>query len=232
MCKMEKRFGIDKLVCSSRSYDEYLRMFALDENGLESSKILDCAAGAASFTAALLGHGHDAVATDILYDIDPDILEKKCESDLLKIMESLSKVQDMYIWDYFKDPNEQRKCRTANYRKFIESYCERMGDRYIKSVLPNLPFPDNEFSLLLSSHFLFVYDDRLSYDFHRSCIQEMLRVSSKEVRIFPLVGLGGKRSLFVERVNKDRFFTEVDLEILRVPYEFFRGVNEMLRITI
>jgi len=213
--KMEKRFSIDKVVCSSRGYDEYLRMFDLDENDLGSGRILDCAAGAASFTAELLERGHDAVATDVLYDIDPDMLEKKCESDLSSIMESLSKVQDMYIWSYFKDPNEQRKRRTANYRKFIQDYRKRMGDRYIKSTLPNLPFSDNEFSFVLSSHFLFVYDDRLDYDFHRSCIQEMLRVSPKEVRIFPLVGLGGKRSLFVERVNKDPFFAEVDLEILK-----------------
>ncbi len=231
MRKKEKRFNIDKVVCSSRGYDEYLRMFDLDENDLGSGRILDCAAGAASFTAELLERGHDAVATDVLYDIDPDMLEKKCESDLSSIMESLSKVQDMYIWSYFKDPNEQRKRRTANYRKFIQDYRKRMGDRYIKSTQPNLPFSDNEFSLVLSSHFLFVYDDRLGYEFHRGCVQEMLRVSSKEVRIFPLVGLDGKRSLFIERVNQDPFFAEVDLEISSVSYEFFRGADEMLRIT-
>ncbi len=229
--KMGKRFSIDKVVCSSRGYDEYLKMFDLYENDLESGRILDCAAGAASFTAELLEHGYDAVATDILYDTDPDILEKRCESDLSKIMGSSSKVQDMYIWDYFKDPNEQRERRTTNYRKFIKDYCKTMGDRYIKSTLPSLPFPDNGFSLVLSSHFLFVYDDRLGYKFHRSCIQEMLRVSYKEVRIFLLVGFDGRRSLFIERVNQDPLFADVNLEISRVPYEFFRGANEMLRIT-
>ena len=93
------------------------------------------------------------------------------------------------------------------------------------------PFRDNEFSLVVSSHFLFVYDDRLSYEFHRNCIHEMLRVSSEEVRVFPLVGLGGKRSLFVERIIKDDVFGEVSMQALRVPYEFFRGASEMLIIT-
>ncbi len=139
--KMEKRFSIDKVVCSSRDYDEYLRMFDLDENDLGSGRILDCAAGAASFTAELLEHGHDAVATDVLYGINPDILEKKCESDLSKIMESLSRVQDMYIWDYFKNPDELRKHRMTTFRAFIKDYRRGMGDRYIKSELSGLPLP-------------------------------------------------------------------------------------------
>ena len=231
MEKMEKRFRIERIMCSCRSYDEYLRMFDIDENDLKSRKILDCAAGAASFTAELLEHGHEAVATDILYDIDPDTLEKKCRSDLSKILEEESKEQDMYIYDYFKDLDEQRRHRTASYQRFIKSCRKRIGDRYIKSELPGLPFGDNEFSLVLSSHFLFLYEDRISYEFHRDCIQEMLRVSHKEVRIFPLVGLDANRSPFVERITEDNLFSGVKMQVLRVPYEFFRGANEMLRIT-
>ncbi len=90
MQKMEKRFRVERITCSCRSYDEYLRMFDIDENDLKSRKILDYGAGAASFTAELLENGHDAVATDILYDIDPDTLEWKCKSGLSRVLEEES----------------------------------------------------------------------------------------------------------------------------------------------
>ena len=44
------------------------------------------------------------MVTDILYGIDPDALEKKCQDDLLKVMQSLSGVEGMCIWNYFRTP--------------------------------------------------------------------------------------------------------------------------------
>ena len=82
---------------------------------------------------------------------------------------------------------------------------------------------------ILSSGFLFIYDDRLSYDFHKNSIQEMLRVS-EEIRIFPLVGLNGKRSLFVDKIIED-LAGSADMEISKIPYEFMKGANEIMKIT-
>ncbi|MDH7552616.1 MAG: hypothetical protein QHH74_03045 [Spirochaetota bacterium] len=149
-------------------------MFDLDVNYLKGKKILDCPAGASSFTAELSKYGYNVVATNIFYDNDPDILKKKCKVELSKVMQALSKVEDMYIWKYFRAPAQLKECRMTTYLKFIKHYRREKGNRYIKSELTKFPFTDNEFSLILSSHFLFLYDDRLSYDFHKDSIQEML----------------------------------------------------------
>jgi len=225
---MEKKFDIDKIVLIGRGFNEYMMMFNLDLNYLKDKKVLDCPAGASSFTAELSSKGYDVTACDVLYDLDPGILEKKCKEDILKVMQSLSGVEDMYVWDFFKSPDELIKHRTGTYRTFIKDYQKERGI-YIKSELPRLPFKDNEFSLILSSHFLFLYDDRLNYRFHRNSIQEMLRVS-EEIRIFPLVGLNGRRSLFVDKIIED-MAGSADMEISKVPYEFMNGANEMLGIT-
>ncbi len=60
---------------------------------------------------------------------------------------------------------------------------------YKYAELPDLPYPDNAFKLVLSSHFLFLYGDRLDLDFHSNCLKELFRVCSGEIRIYPLTGL-------------------------------------------
>jgi len=227
---MEKKFNIDKIVFVGRNYDEYMKMFELHLSYLKNKRILDCAAGASSFTTELFKKGYDAIATDVLYDVDPYALEKKCENELSKVMQALSGVEDMYVWDYFKNPDELRKHRMTTYQAFINHYRKEKGNKYIKSELPKLPFEDNEISLVLSSHFLFLYDDRLSYEFHKDSIKEMLRIS-KEIRIFPLLGLNSKKSLFVDKIMVDGLSNGVKVEIIKVPYEFMRGGNEMMKIT-
>jgi len=226
---MEKKFNIDKIIFVGRSYDEYMKMFDLSLDYLKNNKILDCASGASSFTAELLKKGYDVIATDVLYDIDPDVLEAKCENDLSNVMQTLFGIEDMYVWNYFKTPGELIKHRKATYKAFINHYRNERGNKYIKSKLPKLPFKDDEFSLVLSSHFLFLYDDRLSYEFHEDSIQEVLRIS-KEIRIFPLIGLNGKKSLFVDKIIGNLINKVNDIEIMKVPYEFMRGGNEMIKI--
>lgn len=228
--KTGKKFDIDRVVFIGRSYDEYLKMFDLDKENLSGESVLDCPAGASSFTAESSNRRYDVLATDILYDINPDFLERKCEEDLSKTMKSMVGVEDLYIWNYFKGLDELRRHRMATYKRFIEDYRTEMGKKYIKSELPKLPFRDGEFSLVLSSHFLFLYDDRLSYEFHRDSIQEMFRVSSREVRIFPLVGFSGNRSLFVDRLIEDNLFRKNRIEIRKVLYGFVKNGNEMIVI--
>jgi len=146
---MEKKFNIYNIVFLGRSYDEYMKMFDLSLDYLKNKRILDCASGASSFTAELSTKGYDVIATDVLYDIDPDVLEEKCENDLSKVMQTLFGVEDMYVWNYFKTPVELRKHRMATYQAFINHYRNDRSNKYIKSKLPKLPFEDNEFSLVI-----------------------------------------------------------------------------------
>ena len=105
---------------------------------------------------------------------------------------------------------------------------ERRGVSLGEAELPTLPFPDGTFDLAVCSHLLFLYTNQLGDAFHLAAIREMCRVAA-EVRIFPLLALGGQRSPYVETsvgAFRDAGFA-VALE--RVSYEFQRGGNQMLR---
>jgi hypothetical protein len=101
--------------------------------------------------------------------------------------------------------------------------------RYIDAELPNLPFDDSTFGLALCSHFLFLYSEQVPLEFHVAAFHEMIRVAT-EVRVFPLLALGGQRSPHVapvsERLRADGYNVSID----QVPYEFQRGGNQMMRV--
>lgn len=115
-------------------------------------------------------------------------------------------------------------------RRFVADFEKgKAAGRYIVGELPTLDFEDGKFQLALCSHFLFLYSDHLTYDFHRASVLEMLRVAS-EVRIFPLLTLLLKMSPYVqpliEELRSEGFVARVE----KVGYELQRGGNEMLRI--
>jgi hypothetical protein len=65
--------------------------------------------------------------------------------------------------------------------------------------------------------------------FHQAALREMCRVAL-EVRVFPLLALGGERSSYVESSVLDLLKTGHDVSIETVPYEFQRGGNQMMRV--
>jgi hypothetical protein len=65
---------------------------------------------------------------------------------------------------------------------FLSDY-ETHPERYVAGELPRLPFADREFDLTLVSYFLFAYQDRLDYEFHRESILQIMRVTCDEARI-------------------------------------------------
>ena len=111
---------------------------------------------------------------------------------------------------------------------FLDSYEQgKKEGRYIPASLPALPFRDREFDIALSSHFLFLYTDNLSYDFHLRSIHEMLRVAG-EVRIFPLLDMNANKSVYVRGIIEELGAERI--EVRKVDYEFQIGGNEMLII--
>jgi hypothetical protein len=87
-------------------------------------------------------------------------------------------------------------------------------------------FRDGRFDIVLSSHFLFTYADRLDLEFHRAALRELHRVARGEVRVFPLVDQSGRP---VPRLlSRLRATLGIPQHIRRVGYEFQRGGNEML----
>ncbi len=102
--------------------------------------------------------------------------------------------------------------------------------RYIAAALPELPFGSSSFDLALCSHLLFTYSRLLSEDEHVAAIAEMCRVAG-EGRIFPVLDMfDGGRSPHLEVAIGRLRLAGFTAELVRVPYEFQRGGNEMLRV--
>jgi hypothetical protein len=113
---------------------------------------------------------------------------------------------------------------------FLDDYATGMAEgRYLNSALPTLPFRDGDFDLALCSHLLFLYSQQLDQEFHYSSRLELCRVA-KEVRVFPLLALGGAISPHLEGSVEMLREAGHQVSIQRVNYEFQRGANEMLQI--
>lgn len=97
-------------------------------------------------------------------------------------------------------------------------------------TLPSLPFKDEAFDMVVSAHFLFMYADRLDYEFHLTALNELLRVTKEEIRIFPLVDLEGKRYKHLDTLISYLTNNGCMIEEVKVPYEFQANANSMLKI--
>ena len=225
---MNNRLKIKGPIFSGRSYYEYLKMFNLRPENLKNVKILDCAAGASSFTARMNKKGFDVKAVDLLYNKKPTFLHNRCKYHLNALVNALSDLNHLFVWDFFDNLDELKKIRMKSCQEFYEDY-KNNRKNYIKADLLKLPFKDNSFPLVLNSHLLFIYDHRFNYDFHKKSIIEMLRVSSKELRIYPLVKHKAIKSDYVKKIIDD-LNKKMDIKIEDVDYEFRKGANEMMRI--
>jgi len=231
MSRAEQRtkLEIERIVFIGRSYKEYLDIFSLSEDELKGKKILDCPAGACSFTAVGNKLGLDITACDIAYYHAQKDLVNKGLQDIVHTMEHLENVKEKYIWDYFKDINSLREHRQSALNDCANDMKES-SERYIPVTLPMLPFKDGEFDILLSAHFLFTYAERLNYEFHITTLNELLRVSKEEIRIFPLVDLEGKRYEHLDKIVKYLEDMGCTVEEVDASYEFQANANAMLKI--
>ena len=220
----------EKIWFLGRGFEEYLLMFNLNLPDLAHCRILDCNAGASSFTAQMNHKGYDVIAADVLYGQSAEKMENVSENDFLTLMNAHKDLKNKSNWGFFENHDQMVEYRMKTYQKFFEHYKTGKDTFYIESKLPELPFPDNSFHLVLSSHLLFLYDDRLDYNFHLQSVKEMIRVCSQEVRIYPLVRLRSqKNSEFVDQLIQD-ISPDYHTEIQKVDYHFREGADEMLRI--
>jgi hypothetical protein len=113
---------------------------------------------------------------------------------------------------------------------FLDDYGRgRTGGRYVAAALPALPFAEGSFALALCSHLLFLYSVQLDEAFHHQAVHELCRVA-RDVRIFPVLTLDGRRSPFVDPIVAAAERAGHQASIEEVPYEFQRGGRHMLRI--
>jgi hypothetical protein len=222
-------FTLDAVVPWGRSMEEYVAMFELSARELDS-KILGCADGPASFNAEMSAQGRRIVSVDPLYQFSGAEIRRRIEATYPTMMEQLCENLDHYVWTRIPSPEALGELRMRAMEEFLADYSRgREEGRYLAGSLPELPFEDGAFEVALCSHFLFLYSEKLSAEFHGRAIREMLRVA-QEVRIFSLLTLGGQPSPHVEVVCRDLRRWDRHFEIKKVDYEFQRGGNQMLRI--
>jgi hypothetical protein len=71
----------------------------------------------------------------------------------------------------------------------------------------------------------------LDYHFHLQAIIELCRVAIKEVRIYPLQGMDGKRYPFLDNFLVDLKNAGLVPKLVSVFWEFQKGSHQILRLT-
>jgi hypothetical protein len=223
-------FTLEQVVPWGRSFDEYQRMFALTHEDLRH-RVLGCGDGPASFNAEASRRGHQVISCDPIYRFDKAQIQERIAATYDQVIAQTRQNAHEFVWgDDIRNVEELGQVRLAAMQTFLNDYelGKRQG-RYVDAELPTLPFEDGTFHLALCSHFLFLYSTQLGEAFHRAAIHEMCRVAV-EVRIFPLLALGGERSPFVDQCVHDLTASDYHVTIEKVPYEFQRAGNEMMRV--
>lgn len=220
---------LNNVVPFGRSLDEYVKMFNLTKSDLQSN-ILGVAEGPASFNAELTAKGGRVTSTDSIYIFKAKDIQNKFNAVLDEIIEQIKKSPDDWVWTYHSSPEELRTSRVHTMKLFIQDFeTHRESGRYVVGELPVLPFKNQQFDIALCSHFLFLYSDRFTEDFHITSIKEMLRVT-REIRIFPIHNLMREKSQYIESVQKTFTSERYSVEICHVEYELYKGGNEMVVI--
>lgn len=204
-------------------------MFSLTGDDL-ARRILGCGDGPAGFNAQATRRGVHVISCDPIYQWDAGQIRERIAATYDQILDQTRRNAGDFVWDSIASVDDLGATRMAAMDEFLDDYDRGRADgRYLTAELPVLPFADASFDLALCSHLLFLYSLHLDEEFHRRSIRELCRVAS-EVRIFPLLALGGQRSPHVDRVAEETVAVGCNVSIERVHYEFQRGGNEMMRI--
>lgn len=220
---------LDQIIPWGRSFTEYVKMFALESKHLKS-RILSCGDGPASFNCEMNKRGYSVISVDPIYQFNAEQIEQQINRNYNDVIEQVPNSKDDFVWDTIPSVDALGQICLAAMREFLADYEQgKKGQRYRAESLPSLSFDTGQFDLALCSHFLFLYSKQLSFEFHYISIIEMLRVAN-EVRIFPLLDLGGQPSPHLNSVTKQLRGAGFKVETQKVSYEFQRGGNMMMRI--
>ncbi|MBO3460899.1 SAM-dependent methyltransferase [Aetokthonos hydrillicola Thurmond2011] len=213
-----------------RSLEEYIQMFNLTVNDLQS-KIIDCASGPASFNAEMTKLGYNVISCDPIYQFSADEIASRIEETCPVMLQGVEANRHKFVWKIYQSPQHLVETRMAAMQQFVTDFSLGLQQgRYKQEALPTLSFNSGRFDLALCSNLLFTYSDQLSLEFHLAAITEMCRVAN-EVRIFPLlVNMTGETSPFLEPVIQELDARGYGVKIKNVPYEFQQGGNQLLQV--
>lgn len=224
-------FRYQDIVPWGRSFDEYLDMFDLSEEDL-TRDIVGVGDGPASFNVRMFQRGTPIVSVDPIYQYSETELRQRIQETYEDVIAQARQNKDKFVWTKFSSVDELAKIRMQAMEEFCRDFEEgKQQGRYLDASLPNLPFPDKRFDLVLSSHFLFLYSANLDLAFHLQSLRELLRIGT-EVRIFPIVDVNSNPSPFLSPVIDELKKEDIACSVERVPYHFQKTGNEMLRLKL
>lgn len=168
--------------------------------------VLDCPGGPGSLAARLRRQGCNVTAVDPLYALDPTALERRALADLEHTMAVQAASDDL------RPDFDLEACRREHLEALAAFLADRGDhpDRYLAAALPDLPFADGHFDLVLSGHLLFSYAPLadgglmtgagLDLAWHRRALAELCRVSRRQVRLYPAhtIALNARRHPYAE----------------------------------
>jgi len=228
---MAEKQGLDlnRVVLLGRTLDEYQRAFGLELQEWRGKAILDVAAGVSSFTAESRAFGLNVTAFDRIYSATAIDIRARCEHDLEEVTREIGH-KPVYKWDFYKTPLGMRAYRARACQTFLQDFTTH-PEHYVAGELPQTPFADRQFDLTLVSYLIFVYEDQLSYEFHKQTIQELMRITTREIRVYPIVTFEAQPSTTLRKIREAQSFASWNFEIVSTDFEFLRNSNCYLRIT-
>jgi hypothetical protein len=233
MCSelMQSKRGLqlDRVVLLGRTFEEYRRYFLLEPDHLVGKRVLDVAGGVSSFCAEANKLGISVTSFDPIYSLPPEKIIERSEPDLESVYRAIGSVPT-YRWGYYKSPEYMRQLRKRASKLFLMDY-KTHPERYVAGELPRLSFADGEFDLTLVSYFLFAYQDRLGYEFHRDSILEIMRVTRGEARIYPTVTFEAQPSEYVPMLRSDPALGRFAFREIKTDFEFLVNSNSFLCVT-
>src|ERR1044071_9909504 len=117
----KKGLVLDKVVLLGRTLEEYRRYFALDLEKWRGKQILDVASGVSSFCAEANDAGLSVTAFDAIYNLPPDEIEPRCQTDLDHVADAVRDLET-YRWNFYESIEKLRQFRERAYRRFLQDY--------------------------------------------------------------------------------------------------------------
>jgi hypothetical protein len=228
MMSSKRGLQLDKVVLLGRTFAEYRGYFLLEPEKLKGQRVLDVAGGVSSFCAEANAQGIHVTSVDPIYSLSSQEIARRSGPDLERVISAVRGLPT-YRWTTYRDPEHVRELRQKAVGIFLEDF-PRHAEPYRAGILPNLPFPDKSFAMTLVSYFLFVYQDQFDYEFHRNAILELMRVTSGEVRIYPIVTFEAEPSAYLSRLRQDPACRAFSFEVVRTDFEFLVNSNSFLRV--
>jgi SAM-dependent methyltransferase len=216
-----------------RSYEEYVSMFDLDGLQLQGKRVLDVSGGASSFTAEAALRGILTEASDPLYVMSPKEIGVHGMEEIKLSSSKLAGLQHLYNWDYYVSIERHQAGRERSLGLFLENYSSTDSRaRYHTGSLPELPFKEGTFSLVLCSHFLFLYEEQFDYAFHLAALKELLRICKKggEARIYPLLNFRTEPYGRLDELLRALEEEGADVQLLDSKLPFLPNSKQFLQI--